>query len=201
MRKWKLEELNNSINSFKTVSEIESESEPSFLSIKRNNFKISNGQQITREEFLVKGSPCKASIILPVTVDNEVILTVQPRPFLPGGVGVELPAGLIEEDENPLFSAKRELLEETGYEPKSIQEIITFSQSQGFSRGVDHGYLAEGCKRVSNQRLDDDEFIKLFLCSFYELLELIDMNYIKDANSLLIIERAKKYIKRRKYVK
>lgn len=200
MKKSRIEELEKCINSFKIISETESETVPSFLSIKRGEFLIKNGKTISREEFLANGSPCSASIILPITLDNEVILVVQPRPFLVGGVGIELPAGIIEKEEDPLISAERELVEETGYKANEMYEVVKFTQSHGFSRGIDHGYVAFGCQRISEQKLDNYEFIKIFICSFYELLDLVEMDYIKDANSLLVIEKAKKYIKRRNII-
>lgn len=197
MRAEKWRELRRYIDEFRIVKEEPLEESNKFLSIKGTRFRLNNGEELIREEYLAKGEPCSASIILPITKSNDIILTVQPRPFLPGGVGIELPAGIIERGENPIITARRELQEETGYRPKRLKGIATFSQSHGMSRGVDHGYIAYDCERVSKQKLDSDEFIRLFLCSFQDVLVLIEKGYIKDANSQLVVEKAKRYIKER----
>lgn len=58
--------------------------------------------------------------------------------------------------------------------------------------------LALDAEKVSVQQLDDSEYIRYLECTYEEALELIDMGYINDANSIITLEKSKKLIRRRK---
>ena len=60
-----------------------------------------------------------SSVILPITTDEEFIIIKQYRETL-NNYSLELPAGFIEKDENPIDTAKRELFEETGYKSNNF---------------------------------------------------------------------------------
>ena len=130
------------------------------------------------------------------TKDNEFLLIVQPRPVKDGFL-VEFPAGYVEDKENPLISAKRELIEETGYYSDNIKYLDSFYQDQGCSEAYNYAYLALDCEKVKEQKLDKEEFVRYFLCNYDEVLELVKMGYIKDIQAKYALELAKKYIKRR----
>ena len=198
MRKEKLEELEKYINELKTIqiNEIDNTSK-GFLSIKRYSCLLNNGKTITRERIVKNGKDGSASIILPITKEGNVILVVQPRVFKPSTVGVEIPAGYIEENEDPILSAARELEEETGYKAKEMVLLAKFFQDSGCSSAFNHCFLALDCEKVSEQHLDKDEFVKYFECTFDEALELIDLGYINGANPIIAFEKAKVYLKRR----
>ena len=53
------------------------------------------------------------------------------------------------------------------------------------------------CEKKYEQKLDGDEFIKYYKCTYEEALELIELGYINDANAIIALERAKKYVKKR----
>ena len=145
---------------------------------------------------IIKGnSNGDAVVTLPVTKDNEFLLIVQPRPVKEGFL-VEFPAGYVEDKENPLISAKRELIEETGYYSDNIKYLDSFYQDQGCSEAYNYAYLALDCEKVKEQKLDKDEFVRYFLCNYEEVLELVKMGYIKDIQSKYALELSKQYIKR-----
>jgi len=128
-----------------------------------------------------------------VTEEGNVLLVVQPRVFCASTIGVEFPAGYIEENEDPIISAKRELEEETGYTCEEMIPLAKYYQDDGCSAAFNHCFLALNCKKTTNQHLDKDEYIKYFECTFEEMLELADRGYICGANSLLAIERSKSH--------
>ena len=197
VRKEKIEELNTYIEELKTIKCIEKiASKPGFLTIEKYQCTLNNGQTIAREKLVKGGKDGSAAIILPITKEGDVVLSVESRVFTKETVDVGLPAGYIEENERAIDAAKRELLEETGYVVKeeNMKYLGSFYQDQGCSKALNEYFLALDCELHECQNLDKDEYIKYFICTFDEMLELLQKGYIKGLNSAFAIEKAKKYI-------
>ena len=172
MRKEKLEELNEYVELLMTKRKKLMEMTGDFIKVNKYLVELNNGEVITREKILKGNNDGNASIVLPVTVDGNVILVVQPRVFTRSGVGIELPAGYVDVGEEYEDAARRELFEETGYIPENIRLLGQFYQDQGCSSAYNKSFLAEGCRKIGSQSLDSSEFIKYFECSVDELYEL-----------------------------
>ncbi len=196
MRKEKLEELNEYVELLMTKRKKLMEMTGDFIKVNKYLVELNNGEVITREKILKGNNDGNASIVLPVTVDGNVILVVQPRVFTRSGVGIELPAGYVDVGEEYEDAAKRELFEETGYVPENIRLLGQFYQDQGCSSAYNKSFLAEGCRKIGSQSLDSSEFIKYFECSVDELYELVELGMINDLQSQYTIEKAKQYIRR-----
>ena len=166
-------------------------SDKGFLSIKRYKSTLKNGKIIIREQILKGGKTGSASIVIPVTEEGNIVVIVESRAITEEGFGIEFPAGYIEECETPAEAANRELLEETGYEPKKLKQLVSYYQDQGCSKAYNHIFIAFGCKKTKDQNLDSDELIKYMEFTFEEVLELAEKGYINDSNSLLALEKAK----------
>lgn len=95
----------------------------------------------------------------------------------------ELPAGRIDEGENPLAAAKRELIEETGYRAKKWKKAMTFYSSPGFLDEQMWLYLAEDLEAGEAQP-EADEFITLRFVSASSVLEQIRRGAIRDAKTI-----------------
>ena len=80
-----------------------------------------------------------------VAVDPEGMVTLvrQPREAARKQL-LELPAGTLEEGEQPLESARRELEEETGLTGGTWRELVVFYTTPGFCRERMHLFVAEG---------------------------------------------------------
>ena len=82
----------------------------------------------------------------------------------------ELPAGKIDEGEEALDGAKRELAEETGYRAKKWRPLVEYYASPGFLGESMQVFLAEGLE-AGEARPEEDEQIELRLVKLSELLE------------------------------
>lgn len=195
MRKEKLEELETIIDSFKTIKKEKLNRKARFIDTEVYSCFLNNGKIITREKIIKNGGDGSAAIILPVTKEENVILTVEPRVFSKRTVGIGIPAGYIEEGEDPYVAALRELEEETGYVPNKMISLGGFYQDMGCSSAYNEAFIAMGCEKKTNQHLDPGEYIKYFDCTYEEALELIDMGYIEGCNAIITLGRAKRYMK------
>lgn len=197
MRKEKLDELKKYIEELKVIEIKKIDIEGKFLKSEVYDCKLNNGEIIRREKLIKGNNDGSAVIILPVTKENNVVLTVEPRVFTKRTVGVGLPAGYIEKDEQAQDAAIRELKEETGYIPQDIISLGGFYQDMGVSSAFNQIFLANNCEKVTEQNLDESEFIKYFECTYEEAVELINMGYIQGCNAIIALNKAKQYVKGR----
>ncbi|MGE5690144.1 MAG: NUDIX hydrolase [Pseudomonadota bacterium] len=94
--------------------------------------------------------------IVPVEGDGRVVLVRQLREPTRGML-LELPAGVVEEGEEPLDAARRELREETGLTGGRWRELAAFWTSPGFLRERMHLYLAEEVEPGEADPRDDED--------------------------------------------
>lgn len=198
MRKEKKEELENIIDEFKTIKLTKLDSPSKFITSEVYSCELNNGKKITREKLIKNNSEGSAAIVLPVTKDNNVVLTVEPRVFSKRTVGIGIPAGYIEPGEQAYMAALRELEEETGYVSRELISLGGFYQDMGCSSAYNELFIALNSEKSKEQNLDPGEYIKFFECTFDEALELIDDGYIEGCNAIITLTRAKKYIKTKK---
>src|SRR6266496_6387688 len=95
----------------------------------------------------------------------------------------ELPAGRIDEGENELKAAKRELLEETGFSARSWKRILRFWASPGFVAEAMSIYLARELKAGTAQP-EADEAIELKLVPLSQAVSMVMENKIQDAKTI-----------------
>ena len=100
-------------------------------------------------------------------------------------VTTEFPAGGIErkdgreygmagpQTEDALAAAKRELVEETGYESDEWEHLLTVPSNATIADNYAHLFTARNCRKVSGQSLDDTEFLKVKKFSAQEIEEMI----------------------------
>lgn len=98
----------------------------------------------------------------------------------------ELPAGKVDEGEEPLAGAKRELIEETGYRAKKWRPLVEFWASPGFLGESMKVFLAEGLE-AGDAEPEPDEQIELRLVKLSELLKMIEKGAIKDGKTLVSV--------------
>ena len=99
--------------------------------------------------------------IVALTKRQEVLLIKQYRHGAQKIIW-ELPGGAVDEGEEPITAAKRELLEETGYSSDNIIEIGRVSPNPASHTNLMYAYVALDAKRVGSQALDEIEEIEVY---------------------------------------
>jgi ADP-ribose diphosphatase len=123
-----------------------------------------------------------AVAIVPVHANGDVVLLKQFRPSI-GEEIFEIPAGTIEKGEAPLATAKREIIEETGFKAKSWTKIAEFYTAPGFCTEFMHVYIARGLSPAKADG-DEDEILKPVRMPIAKALQLIRKQKIRDAKSI-----------------
>jgi 8-oxo-dGDP phosphatase len=100
------------------------------------------------EHHTVKLPPAAMTVVLD-DAGEHVLLAWRHR-FVPDVWNWELPGGLLDPDETPAETAAREVEEETGYRPRSLEHLVTFEPMIGMVRNAHHVYLARGAERVAD---------------------------------------------------
>lgn len=123
-------------------------------------------------EFTALSAPEWVNII-PITVDNEIILVEQYRHGI-DDISLELPAGIVEKNEEPRFAAERECKEETGYIGEGDAILLgSVRPNPAFLDNFCHHFLWKNCQLKFQQNLDDNEDINVIKVPFSEIKNLI----------------------------
>jgi 8-oxo-dGTP pyrophosphatase MutT (NUDIX family) len=115
--------------------------------------------------------------VIPLTVDEQVIMVEQWRHGT-RSVHLETPGGLMEDGETPEQSARRELLEETGYDTSEVVRLGTVHPNPAIQTNVQHYLLAKNCRKVAEPNLDHAEDIQVKLVPLVEVPCLIEKGEI-----------------------
>jgi len=123
-----------------------------------------------------------AVAIVPVHANGDVVLLKQFRPSI-GEEIYEIPAGTMEKGEAPLATAKREIVEETGFKAKRWSKIGEFYTAPGFCDELMHLYVAHGLTPASAEG-DEDEILQPVRMSIDAALNLIRSRRVRDAKTI-----------------
>ena len=109
-------------------------------------------------------------VVLPLTVDGEVVVTRQFRPG-PERVGWELPSGYVDPGEEPVEAAMRELREETGFmgELRAVGAVAPTP----YSEEIRYVFVAVDCERVADQATDPDEHVEVVVVPLTHLRSVL----------------------------
>jgi ADP-ribose pyrophosphatase len=124
-----------------------------------------------------------AVVILPIFDDGRVVLIRNFRISVDEEL-IELPAGTLEDGEDPLATAHRELAEETGYRARSIELLTDFFSSPGILTERMFLYLATGLEG-GEPALEQGEDIQAMPVAWDEALRMARDGRIHDAKTLV----------------
>lgn len=99
--------------------------------------------------------------IIPITPEGKVVMIHQFR-HGSGEVSLEIPGGLVEGDDDlPADAARRELVEETGYDADELIFLGKVAPNPALQNNQCHSFLALGARPVGKQKLDEGEDIQV----------------------------------------
>ncbi len=147
--------------------------------IQRDDIDVGNGRTHVYDIAVLPG----ASVMIPITSDNRIIFTRQYRHCIKQ-ILYELPAGKIDNNEDPRETAIRELQEEIHKYPGHLVKIFETYPAPGYSTEILHFYVA---KELTDRSLPPDEFeaIDIVHFSLEEAIEMVKNGKIIDGKSAL----------------
>ena len=99
---------------------------------------------------------------------------------------LEVPAGKMEEGEDPLAGAKRELLEETGFRATRWRKMVRYFASPGFLGEWMQVFIAEGLT-VGAAQPEYDEQLEIEMIPLSKLLSMIEAGKVNDGKTLISV--------------
>ena len=147
------------------------------VKVRRDEVRLPDGGSAWREYVLHPGA-----VMMLAFVDDDTILLERQFRYPHGRHFIELPAGKLEPGEPPLETAKRELVEECGFEAGEWWEIATLTPSIGYSDETIVLYGARDLRHVG-AKLDIGEHLETFPVRLDDALAWVRDGIITDTKS------------------
>jgi len=173
--------------SWKTLLKEEIFSTP-WMSIYHNQFEMPESKKGNYFYIHTNGS----AMTIAVTDSGKVLLVKQYR-YLTDDVSIEIPCGGIKEGQKSIDAARRELIEETGYDCKKIKGIGMFIPYNGLSDELCYVFIAKKLNFIGNKP-DETEQIELISATKEEIDRMIAKGKIVDGMSIAGWTMGKKYV-------
>lgn len=150
-----------------------------FLKVRKDNARMPDGSVSSREYITHPG----AVAILALLDNGKLIMERQFR-YAPQREFIEIPAGKIDRGEDILLTAKRELLEETGYVASEWIHLTTAWPCIGYADERLEYFLARGLSHQGS-KLDEGEFLEVFELSVEDAIEWVRQGKINDSKTIV----------------
>ena len=151
-----------------------------YLSVEELSIRLPDGRTGTREIVGVRD----AVAVFAIDDDEQVYLVRQHRPAI-GETLLEIPAGLIEPEENPGETAIRECEEEIGQRPGKLDRLLTYAHAEGYSTGWLTLFLGRNLIPSVSASPDETEYLRPEVLPFQDLMEEVLAGRIKDSKTIL----------------
>jgi ADP-ribose pyrophosphatase len=164
--------------SFETVLASERVYEGRILNLRVDEIRTPTGVEALRE--IVENGGAVAMVALD---DQQRVVLVKQYRHAVRGLVIEIPAGKLDGDEDPLEGAQRELREETGFRAGRFERLGSFYPAPAWSTELVYLYLATELTPGPAQP-EADEAIELLHVSLAEAIELIHSGAIIDGKTI-----------------
>lgn len=161
------------------------------ITVKKDKVLCPNGNLATRE---IVNHNRGVGIL---AIKNEHIIFAQQYRYAVNDITLEIPAGKLEKDEDPMLCAFRELEEETDYRAQKMILINKFYPTPGYDNELLYIYEAKNIEKVNDSlEADTDEFINVIKIPIDKAYQLVLENKIIDAKTVIAVMYA--YINKNK---
>ena len=150
------------------------------FSVRKYSVALPDGTESFREEVLHRGGACM------IAVDNGEIVFVSQYRLAAKKDLLEIPAGKLEEGEDPQKAAERELIEEVGLRSKKTSLIAAVYPSPGYTNEKIYIYYCESFERVA-QKLDKGEFLNVVKIPVEKAFEMVESGEICDGKTVIAL--------------
>ena len=150
----------------------------SFFEVTHDIVELPDGKTASREYIIHNG----AVAIIAITKNNNIVIERQYRHPV-RQIMLEIPAGKLEINEDPLEAAKRELSEETGYSASNWIELGSCLPCIGYSSEKITYYLATELN-LGSTHLDEGEFVETLTMPFNDFLGMVYNGEISDTKTI-----------------
>jgi ADP-ribose pyrophosphatase len=154
------------------------------INVDKDTVRFPNGSVGELEMVRHSGASAVVPFLSDPRGDDPQILLIRQYRYAAEGFIYEIPAGKLDNKEDPAVCAARELKEETGCTAEHIEHLYTFYTTPGFTDEVIHAYMATGLTR-GDAAHEQDEFMSLETVTLSHALELIKTGELKDAKTAL----------------
>ncbi len=160
------------------------------LDVRLDRVRQPDGHETTREYVVHPG----AVVVIPILDSGKLLFERQFRYPL-RRVFLEFPAGKIDPGEDIRTTGQRELLEETGYAANEWRHLGVMHPVIGYSNEKIEIFVARGLQRVSEQNLDQGEFLEMLTLDLDAAVEAVRNGEITDGKTIVALFWAEKVIR------
>jgi 8-oxo-dGTP pyrophosphatase MutT (NUDIX family) len=157
--------------------------ETPYFTVRSDKLRLPDGA--VKDPYYVLERP-DAAIVFPLTGAGDVVLVRQYRPAI-DRIELGLPAGLVEDGEEPLAAARRELEEETGYAGGEWEALGAVASSPSLKDNWAHLFLARDVERSAYQRPDEYERLEVVPVPVGDLLPKVSAGEIVSSSGVAAI--------------
>jgi 8-oxo-dGTP pyrophosphatase MutT (NUDIX family) len=133
------------------------------------------------------------AVIFGLTPDNKVPLVRQYKHGVKDFL-LELPAGFIEDNEDPALAARREFIEETGFQAQSCEPLGKLFVGPSNMKHTAYAYIARNAQDTGRQRLDQTEDIEVVLMPLDDVVQAVASGRINCMTSVAVTHLALAYL-------
>jgi len=150
-----------------------------FIKVRKDNVRLPDGKTSTREYITHSGAVAVLALL-----DNGKLLMERQFRYPLQSEFIELPAGKIDNNEDILLCAQRELLEETGYVASEWTHLTTVWPCIGYADERMEYFIARGLT-YQGSKLDEGEFLEVFELSLPDAIEWIRLGKINESKTIV----------------
>lgn len=151
-----------------------------WLTVRKDHVKLPTG--IEMDDYYILEYPNWVSVIA-ITEEGKYLMELQYRHGTQM-TGYELCGGTVEEGEDFLETAKRELLEETGYSGGKWELLTVSAPNPAAMTNLCYTYVAQGVKKTREQELEKTEDIDVLELTEQQVFEILSSGHIYQGDML-----------------